>query len=263
MDCKQCIEWIDLAIDEELDVQEERFLQHLSICPECKKEYEDTKYILQTIRMLPDMEVPDGLRNRWKSAIQEERNSRKISPWWRKRGMHIFMGLAAAAILFLMNPLAMLNRSDDVAFRDAPVMDSAVMEEAVQEPEDALLKEGVVKPEDDQTMGIMAAEPSDPLMEACDSAFGLASFENDIDITYCLNVTQQEALESFLKDQQLAYSLITDLDNKTTTLSFVMTPSQYEALSEWLIQQGSLLMAEDRAMEASDLIEVQILLVEE
>lgn len=133
MDCKECKERMNDALDSQLGEKEAEFNYHLDTCDECKKEYEEYQIMMQAIHDLPDIELPEGFRNRWKEAVkEEEKGMLAVLPLHKRRGIRVAMGIAAAALIAINMPTVLQMGNNEMLKDEAP------MEMAMEENEEEL-----------------------------------------------------------------------------------------------------------------------------
>ncbi len=149
MNCRECKEKISLYIDNELtDKEAAEFEEHLRVCDNCRVEFENTKYIIDTVNNMPLEKLPEGYCEKLHDKLIEKKSKNK---WNWKRITAIaatFVVLIGATFIFSNLGLGGGKASNDMGFmeeaaeapQEAPTMESpADYEEAEQE--DALREE--------------------------------------------------------------------------------------------------------------------------
>jgi anti-sigma factor RsiW len=133
MDCKECRDLMNEALDSQLGDKEVAFREHLEQCKECKREYEELVQMMRAVHDLPDFELPDGFRSRWQQAVRDEdKGNLIVLPLWRKRGFQMAMGIAAAALIAVNIPNVLMMGSQEMSMDEAPL--EMAMEEPAMEP---------------------------------------------------------------------------------------------------------------------------------
>lgn len=159
MNCNEIRDNLSLYIDDELNEEDKRLLEeHLKSCPECSKELEEYKKIIQMLNELPDEEPPVGFCKRLhakllntapdKPEVMEEAEISNVTDMPIKRKNNKFRwvkygSLAAALALVVIvygitnNGLRMGKSSNDIAYNKSEVAESPA--EAPQAmPQDAM-----------------------------------------------------------------------------------------------------------------------------
>ncbi len=231
MDCKECREQMSDALDSKLGDKEAAFNNHLDTCDECRKEYEEYKIMMQAIRDLPDVEVPEGFRNHWKEAVKEqEKGMLAVLPLHKRRVLRVAMGIAAAGLIAINLP-NMIGMGNSEMLKD-----EAPLEMAMQEPE---VPFGDVL-EDSDGMGAEPAE--EPMMFAAPAA----DEETEVTLKNAspeMAVTEENRMEPtyFIKEESLA-AVKTYFEQKELSLVEVEENPEYlvyavqldaEGLSSW------------------------------
>ena len=161
MDCKQCREWINDALDSNLGDREKEFIAHVEACNECRSEFEELKEMMQAIRNLPELEVPEGFRSRWQEAVKHAAKDLVVIPLWRKPAFKVALGIAAAAMIALNIPDAMGRFSQDWVMEEADSVEMA-MQAPTEEPEgfgDQVAEKNFgISAMEDPTAGVMGEE---------------------------------------------------------------------------------------------------------
>ena len=61
MECEKALELISLYIDGELNKEEqEEIIKHMEQCESCKKEYDSLKEMVETLKEMEYMPLPEG-----------------------------------------------------------------------------------------------------------------------------------------------------------------------------------------------------------
>lgn len=250
MDCSQARELMDLALDGALSPhQQAEFEEHLRKCEECQMEYLEIKALMDAIRNLPEIEVPEGFRESWQQAILEEKpeaEKGKLLSFLRARPLMILTAAAAAVFIGVMGPRV---TAPDL-FTGGAASDSAALESALndvsgdsaEEPEGGM---GIMAMEEPEAPApeAPAEEPPQPAEDAPvamrepgqlkeengEPRMGIASM--DMGPFLVLDTTLEEIrgdLEQYFMDSQLSWS--SQEDGYLVTL----TPEQLLGLQEWL-----------------------------
>ena len=84
VNCRQANKRISMLIDGLLSKNDElKLLEHINVCPECKKLYEDTKEMVGHLNILPVMPLPQGAENRVHFALEREVQKPHKKNWFK------------------------------------------------------------------------------------------------------------------------------------------------------------------------------------
>src|SRR6056297_1459051 len=125
MNCRECKEKISLYIDNELtDKEAEEFEEHLKECDNCRVEFENTKYIIETVKNIPLEKLPEGYCEKLHDKLIENKSKNRWN-WKRMTAIAAtFVILLGATYIFSNAGLGGGKSSNDMGF----------MEEAAEEP---------------------------------------------------------------------------------------------------------------------------------
>ncbi|MDW7668622.1 MAG: DUF4349 domain-containing protein [Bacillota bacterium] len=168
MNCRACKEKISLYIDNELtDKEVAEFEEHLRVCDNCRVEFENTRYIIETVNNMPLEKLPEGYCEKLHDKLTEKKSKNK---WNWKRITAIaatFVVLIGATYVFSNLGLGGGKTSNDMGF----------MEEAAEEP--AFPAEA---PSIEQETAFEEAEYDDALREEMGFS-GVSDSEKNVGIT--------------------------------------------------------------------------------
>ena len=84
VNCRQANKRISMLIDGLLSKNDElMLLEHIKVCPECKKLYEDTKEMVGRLNILPEIPLPQGAQNRVHFALEREVQKPHNKNWFK------------------------------------------------------------------------------------------------------------------------------------------------------------------------------------
>lgn len=84
VNCRQANKRISMLIDGLLSKNGElKLLEHINVCPECKKLYEDTKEMVGRLNILPELPLPQGAENRVHFALERETQKPHNKNWFK------------------------------------------------------------------------------------------------------------------------------------------------------------------------------------
>ncbi len=272
MDCSQTRELMDLALDGALSPhQQAEFEEHLRKCEECQMEYLEIKALMDAIRNLPEIEVPEGFRESWQQAIREEKpetEKGKLLSFLRARPLMILTAAAAAVFIGVMGPQvtapdlftggaasdsiapesAMSDVSGDAAAEPEGGMGILAMREAPEAP--AALEAPADAPADAPAVAQdqpaeeapeVLREPGQLKEESEEPRMGIASVDRGAFLVLDASLEEIRGdLEQYFMDSQLSWS--SQEDGYLVTL----TPEQLLGLQEWLKIRQVPWEAEDR-----------------
>ena len=139
MNCRQANKKISMLIDGLLSKNDElMLLEHINVCPECKKLFEDTKEMVGRLNILPELPLPQGAENRIHFALEREVEKPHKKNWLKF--MAIAMPATAAAFAAVLG-ITYLFTGGLAGSRSA---DEAVMEQMAitsESEESAILKQ--------------------------------------------------------------------------------------------------------------------------
>lgn len=92
MQCADAREWMSYALDNALTpTEEQKFLAHLAECPACRQEFQELKALIEELRAIPQLELPEGyheeLMEKLSAAVPNAAPKKKRSlPGWQRYG---------------------------------------------------------------------------------------------------------------------------------------------------------------------------------
>lgn len=128
MKCDEVRNQLSLYIDGEIEEEEKELIEeHLENCPECKKELEEYKKLIQMLNELPNEEPPEGYCKRLHKKLKEEAESNitnitemPIQTTKRKFGWKKYSSIAAALVLVMLvygiNNRGMYKSTNDMSY---------------------------------------------------------------------------------------------------------------------------------------------------
>lgn len=268
MDCSQARELMDLALDGALSPhQQAEFEEHLRKCEECQMEYLEIKALMDAIRNLPEIEVPEGFRESWQQAILEEKpeaEKGKLLSFLRARPLMILTAAAAAVFIGVMGPRV---TAPDL-FTGGAASDSAALESALndvsgdsaEEPEGGMgilaMREApeapaaleapadapaVAQDQPAEEAPEVLREPGQLKEESEEPRMGIASVDRGAFLVLDASLEEIRAdLEQYLAEEQLVWNSLED------GYLVTLTPEQLLDLQEWLKIRQVPWEAEDR-----------------
>ncbi len=106
MDCKLCQERLSDYIDNQISEEEKQQIEnHIRQCSYCAKELENLKFALESLKELPEIDLPQNFSKELSKKIKNEKkpiNSRFLNYKWLSLG-------ASAAVILLMIVFTNLN----------------------------------------------------------------------------------------------------------------------------------------------------------
>ncbi len=131
MNCKDANKKISLLIDGMLDEKRKHsLLEHIKVCSECKKLYDDMKVMVSDLSDLPEVKLPDGAENRIHFALKREAEAPKKKRWMK------FTVIAAPATMALVAAVFGISYLFSGGLKNSESADMAVFEKAeIQEAE--------------------------------------------------------------------------------------------------------------------------------
>lgn len=264
MNCHDCMEQLELALDDRLDEQTGRaFFDHMDSCPACRQEYEEMLALMSLVRHLPEMDVPEGFRESWMNAVDKDVLSVEtkasggtlLKGVFGNRKLQMFTVAAAALVIGVVGP-SVLSRNPLTTMQDDGMM-SAEAEpdpgdmELLEEPGMGILeepdlrenqREDVTDPPD-MDMGIMdLRETAQVVLIGAEATAGL------------------DALEEFLEERALKVDV-----NESEAVVFMST-DEVGLLLDWLEDQQygfrrDRETLEEYILQSSELEQVEIRMV--
>ncbi len=126
MDCIRSQELMSLALDNELDQNEQvLFDQHLNQCPDCREEFALYQSMIQDLKQTPEAELPDGFHDNLMQRINED----KVVPF-RKRFNYKQLNIAAMLVMVVVFALVGVNNLSDM--NQGKMEETMVMEETTE-----------------------------------------------------------------------------------------------------------------------------------
>ncbi len=109
MTCEQCKDKLsDLIEGDLLEDAEQAMRAHLQTCPDCRRELEQMQAIVSALNGLPEVDPPDGLRDRLR---QIPRDTTPGPSWWqRSRKIAVTVTAAAAGLLLVWSGVFFYQR---------------------------------------------------------------------------------------------------------------------------------------------------------
>ncbi len=84
VNCRQANKRISMLIDGLLSKNDElMLLEHIKVCPECKKLYENTKEMVGRLNILPEIPLPQGAQNRVHFVLEREVQKPHNKNWFK------------------------------------------------------------------------------------------------------------------------------------------------------------------------------------
>lgn len=220
MNCDRCSELMSYAIDDVLNEEEKMdFQKHLDSCDHCKEEYLEMKNIMSMIHELPEVEVPDGFREKWTEVITEKKAPSGITHLFSNRRVRLVLGIAAVAVLVMTIPNSLPRMGSDYELAS----DEAVMEMAMESPE-----EPNIYGQDALNKGTFADEP---MMDEAESMSIRSESRYNLAVIYREDLLN--AFKEYLNDKEYKYK--NDLEN---IFEVEMTKALYEEMIEWFQENG-------------------------
>lgn len=100
MKCEVIRNMISAYIDKDLnDIDKQEFENHLSMCPECKAEYESIYEITSICGSLEEVELPSDFRTELHQKLLEEKGKKRFGRFFGRRGMKAAAGISAAVLV--------------------------------------------------------------------------------------------------------------------------------------------------------------------
>ena len=134
MSCSEYLELISLYFDNEIDIDDEqRLFEHIEKCPKCKKEFEDMKNILGTLKDTPMIELPDGFHDELIDKLRDTKIVEISSKFNQKKVWKKYTALAASFVaIFVIGGSLMasgiinsFNNKDNISAEVSEHMDRA------------------------------------------------------------------------------------------------------------------------------------------
>jgi len=104
--CNEIVELIAENIDGELDEESRvQVEEHLAVCQDCKREFEDMMYVVDLCRTLPEEELPEGFSEQLHERLVEEKSRQeRINKVvvLRKRYAKIFSSIASVFLIMVL-----------------------------------------------------------------------------------------------------------------------------------------------------------------
>lgn len=268
MDCKECRDLMNGALDSQLGDKEVAYREHLEQCEECKREYEELVQMMRAIHDLPDLELPDGFRSRWQQAVRDEDKGNLILlPIWRRRGFQMAMGIAAAAMIAVNIPNVFMMGSQEMSMDEAPFEMAA--EEPAMEPS-VYMKDGELEsrgdfgqvadqpmlqilPETAEFADAMTEEASEPVVASQESnGFMSSYFVDEADLVH---------VRAFFEEQE-AYLIEMDEELEYPVLQVVLDIETFELWEDFLNALEPDVEEDMTAAEKSQLVEIRVKITE-
>ena len=265
MNCHECMEQLELALDDRLDEQTNRaFLDHLESCPACRQEYEEMLALLSLVRHLPEMDVPEGFRESWVNALDEEAGGvhtkasggTVLNGIFGNRRLQIFTVAAAALVIGVVGPSVLarnpLNMAQEDAMMSAEAEPGAGDMGLLNEPDMGVLEE----PED------FREQPEDALVDPPDTDMGIMGMRETAQVVLMAEdaTAGLEELESFLEE----WAVKIDVNEREAVV--FMSADDVVLLLDWLEDQQYGFRRDRETLEAdirqtADLEQVEIRMV--
>lgn len=125
MNCKQANKKISQLIDGLLNEKDKSILlEHINVCDECRKLYDDTSALVNKLKLLPEIPLPEGAQNKIHFALKREAAKPKKKKWikWTMIAMPATVAVFAAVLgisYIFSGGLAKTNSEDMTAMEIA------------------------------------------------------------------------------------------------------------------------------------------------
>jgi hypothetical protein len=268
MDCKECRDLMNGALDSQLGDKEVAFREHLEQCEECKREYEELVQMMRAIHDLPDFELPDGFRSRWQQAVREEdKGNLIVLPLWRKRGFQMAMGIAAAALIAVNIPNVFMMGSQDISMDEAPL--EIAMEEPTMESAE-YMKDGEQESRGD--FGQLADEPmlqilpetaefADAMTEEASEPVVASQESNGFMPRYYVDEADLVQVRAFFEEQEV-YLIEVDEELEYPVLQVQLDIETFELWEDFLSGLKPDAEEDTTVAEKSQLVEIRVEIME-
>ena len=134
MNCRKANKSISAFIDVRLNEKDRlALLEHMKVCPDCKKLYEKTKALIEKLRELPEVPLPEGAENRIHFALERAAQKPRKKKWIKFAAIAMPATAAVFAAVLGISYLfsgGLTKRTNDTTAM-APAKEEAIMQKSM------------------------------------------------------------------------------------------------------------------------------------
>ncbi len=228
MNCKDANKKISLLIDGMLDEkQKHSLLEHIKVCKDCKKLYDDMRSMVTNLSELPEIQLPDGAENKIHFTLIREAEAPKKTTWIK------FAAIAAPATMALVAVVFGISYLFSGGMRSDETNEMAVFEKAeMQEETMAEAKSMAVSGEDGEfgngTVDSVEEVPEETRMMIAEESAEDAAYDSNTVMVYVDSQSKEELIdiaESIISmlEVDILDELVYDSDSKSAVINLPLS----------------------------------------